>query len=59
MTERYNANAATITELSQARASWLQARYDQVDAELNLFRQGVTLYYQMGDTEGMLSPIRR
>ena len=52
-------NAATITELSQARASWLQARYDQVDAKLNLFKQGVTLYYQMGDSEAMLSLIRK
>ncbi len=58
MTERYNVNAATITEVSQARSQYLQSQYDQVDAKLNLFRQGITLLYQIGDTEKMLSLVR-
>ena len=58
MTERYNVNAATITEVSQARSQYLQSQYDQVDAKLNLFRQGITLLYQIGDTEKMLSLVK-
>ncbi len=58
MTERYNVNAATITEVSQTRSQYLQSQYDQVDAKMNLFRQGITLLYQIGDTKKMLSLIR-
>ena len=58
ITERYHVNAATITELSQSRANYLQSQYDQVDAKLNLYKQGVTLYYQIGDMEKMLSLVK-
>jgi outer membrane protein len=55
MTERYHVNASTITELSLVRAQYLQSQYDQVDAGLNLFKQAITLLYQIGDTEKMLA----
>ncbi len=58
MTERYHVNAATITELSQARAQYLQSQYDKVDAKLNLYKQGITLLYNIGDTEKMLSLVK-
>ncbi len=58
MTERYHVNASTITELSQSRAQYLQSQYDQVDAGLNLYRQGITLLYQIGDTEKMLARVK-
>ncbi len=57
MTERYHVNASTITELSQARSQYLQSQYDQVDAKLNLYQQGITLLYQIGDTEKMLASV--
>jgi len=58
MTERYHVNASTITELSQTRAQYLQSQYDQVDAGLNLYRQGITLLYQVGDIKKILALIK-
>ncbi|MEN8152929.1 MAG: TolC family protein [Acidobacteriota bacterium] len=58
LTERYNVNAATISELSLARSQYLQSGYDQINGKLNLFRQVITLLYQIGDIEGLLSVIR-
>jgi len=58
ITERYHVNAATITELSQSRANYLQSQYDQVDAKLNLYKQRVTVFYQIGDMDKMLSLVK-
>lgn len=59
ITERYNVNAATISELSFARSQYLQSGFDCINGELNLFRQVITLYYQIGDMEGLLSVISK
>ena len=58
ITERYHVNAATITELSQMRAQYLQSQYDQVEAGLNLYRQGISLLYQIGDIQYILALVK-
>ena len=46
--ERYNAGAATLVELAQARATQVQAASAMVNARYNLVLQGTVMDYYTG-----------
>ncbi|MBN1355790.1 TolC family protein [bacterium] len=52
--ERYNVNAATYVELSQARAQHLSAAYDRISARNMLMVKGFTMAYYQGNLKDML-----
>lgn len=47
--QRYKAGAATLTELTTAQSSAVEARYDQVDAELTKAIKAMTISFYKGD----------
>ena len=47
--QRYQAGAATLTELTTAQSGFVEAQYDQVDAELKKVIQAMTLSFYRGD----------
>lgn len=53
MEERYRVGAATLVELTQARASFTEAGYERVRARYGLITQAVALAYYQGDGERM------
>lgn len=55
---RYKVNAATMAELIQTRAQWVDALYNQVQARFNLVLRAVELAYQCGDDQTMISLIK-
>lgn len=50
--QRYESGSATLTELTTARTSYVQARYDSVEASLNRIIQAVSLSFYRGDMDG-------
>ena len=53
--ERYNVNAATMVELTQARSNHREAQLSQVEAKFNLLVCRIAIAYYKGDTRTMLS----
>ncbi|NJC88497.1 MAG: TolC family protein [Desulfuromonas sp.] len=51
--ERYRVGAATLVELTQARAQFVQADYDRVRARYGLIKQGAAVAYYQGNWERM------
>lgn len=51
MTDRYNVNAATLTELTTTRAQHLQANQSSIEAKYNLLLQGINTLYVSGGLE--------
>ena len=49
--DRYRANAATLSEVSQSRAQYREARYNHVAAEYNLLIRGLEILFSRGDGE--------
>jgi outer membrane protein len=47
--QRYQAGAATLTELTTAQSGYVLAKYDQVDAELKKVINAMTLSFYRGD----------
>ena len=47
--ERYKVGAATLVELTQARAQFVQAGYDRVKARYGLIKQGAAVAYYQGN----------
>lgn len=47
--ERYRVGAATLVELTQARAQFVEAGYDRVRARYGLIRQGAAVAYYQGN----------
>ncbi len=47
--QRYKAGAATLTELTTAQSSAVEARYDQVNAELTKAIKAMTISFYKGD----------
>jgi len=52
--ERYRVNAATLSELSLARARQLDASYQHVKARYDLLLRAVAVRYYQGDLDGMI-----
>jgi outer membrane protein len=55
MKQRYEAGAATLIELTQSRAGYIQAQYDKVNAGLNRVIQSVALDFYQGKITGIMS----
>ena len=53
--ERYDVGVADILELSSARKTAIQARYDRINALYDLSLERVAISYYQGDTAGMLA----
>lgn len=49
MEERYRVGAATLVELTRARAQYTEAAYKRVEARYGLITQGVSVAYYQGD----------
>jgi len=49
--ERYNVGASTLVELSQARASYVEAAGNQIQAKINLLIQRILIAYYTGNIE--------
>jgi outer membrane protein len=56
---RYNVQSATILELTQARATYLEASYNQVIAKYNLLVQTIAVVYYTGDSNAMMVLINK
>ncbi len=52
--ERYRVGTADYVQLSQARASFLNAAYQQIDADYGLFLQYTALHYYIGDIDKII-----
>ena len=46
--QRYTVGASTLTELTQARTTFVEAQYDQIEAEVNLRVQALALAFYSG-----------
>ncbi|SHK01591.1 outer membrane protein [Desulfatibacillum alkenivorans DSM 16219] len=46
--QRYTVGASTLTELTQARTTFVEAQYDQIEAEVNLRIQAMALAFYSG-----------
>jgi outer membrane protein len=57
--ERYRVGAATLVELTQARAQFVQAGYDRVKARYGLIKQGAAVAYYQGSRERMQTLLAR
>jgi len=53
--ERYEVSASTLIELTQARAQYIQALYNRLQARLNLLVRGIAVSYYKGDENAMIS----
>ncbi|MBN1196383.1 MAG: TolC family protein [Candidatus Aminicenantes bacterium] len=53
--DRYRANAATLSEVSQSRALYRQARYNHVASRYTLLLRGLEILYSRGDEESLLA----
>lgn len=56
---RYNVHAATMLELTQARARNLEAAYDRVIAKYNLLTQTIAVAFYTGDSNAMMAVINK
>jgi outer membrane protein len=52
--ERYESGAATLTELTTARSAYVEARYNQVDADLTRIIQAMSLDFYRGNLDLIL-----
>ncbi len=57
--ERYNVNAATMTELTQVRATYLQSSYNRVTARFNLLLRGIAVAFYRGDSQAMMAYLNK
>ena len=55
--DRYNVNASTISELTQAQALYKQAGFDLIKAKYNILTRKAAVYYYSGDIEQLFSII--
>ncbi len=55
--ERYRVGAVTFVELSQVRATFVDASYQQVSADYNLLLQYITVFYYAGNINQALAVI--
>ncbi len=55
---RYKVQAATMVELTQARAQYLQAAYDRVKSKYNLLIQAIATAFYQGDLEEVTTLVR-
>ncbi|MGE5343727.1 MAG: TolC family protein, partial [Candidatus Omnitrophota bacterium] len=55
MQERYNVNAATLVELTQTRAQYVQAVYNRIQAKYNVLVRGIAVAYYKGDANAMVN----
>ena len=55
ITDRYNVNASTITDLTQARALYKQSGFDLIKAKYNLLTKKAAIYYYSGDGNRLTS----
>jgi len=53
--DRYRASTATLSEVSQSRALYRQARYNHVAARYTLLLRGLEILYSRGDEENLLA----
>jgi outer membrane protein len=51
---RYKAGAATLSELTQSQANYIQAQYNKVNAGLHRVIQSVSLDFYKGDMNGLI-----
>lgn len=58
MQERYNVNAATMVELTQTRAQYLQSIYNRLQAKFNLLIRGIAVAFYKGDYDAMISRLK-
>lgn len=56
---RYNVHSATMVELTQARARYLEAAYDRIIAKYNLLLQTIAVTYYTGDGDTMMAIINK
>jgi len=56
---RYKVQASTMVELTQARATYLEASYNNIKAKYNLLIQAITTAFYGGDFQTMISIINR
>jgi len=56
--DRYNVNASTITELTQARAKYKQAGFDLIKAKYNLLTREAAVYYYSGNGKKLFSLLK-
>lgn len=56
---RYKVQAATMVELTQARAQYLQAAYDRVKSKYNLLIQAIATAFYQGDLEEVTTLLRK
>jgi len=57
MEDRYRASAATLTEVSQSRAQYRQARYNHIAARYTLLLRGLEIFYSRGDGEALAAMV--
>lgn len=53
--DRYNVNAATMVELTQARTQHLEARYSRIEAKFNLLLREIAVKYYVGNLTSLQS----
>lgn len=58
MQERYNVNAATMVELTQTRAQYMQSMYNRIQAKFNLLIRGIAVSFYKGDYDAMISRLK-
>ncbi|MDQ1351243.1 MAG: outer membrane protein, partial [Acidobacteriota bacterium] len=58
MQERYNVNAATMVELTQTRAQYMQSIYNRIQAKFNLLIRGIAVSFYKGDYDAMISRLK-
>jgi len=59
MQERYNVNAATMVELTQTRAQYMQSIYNHIQAKFNLLIRGIAVAFYKGDYNAMISRLEK
>lgn len=55
--ERYRVGASTLIELTDARAQYVQATFDQVQAKYDLVTQEIAVTYYLGNMKQMLAAL--
>lgn len=58
MQERYNVNAATMVELTQTRAQYMQSIYNRIQAKFNLLIRGIAVSFYKGDYDAMIARLK-
>jgi outer membrane protein len=57
--QRYKAGAATLTELTTAQSSYVEAQYDQVDAELKKVIKAMAVSFYKGDMADITTMVEK